>query len=350
LDMRVVILAYEWPPVTGGAGRALQGMIRGTAVLREEYDVDVTVVASAADHRTTHLPLGPRADLWLLGVHKTMNRRRCWWSMLLWPWKIPTLKADVYHVWQALPNVWLAHRPFLLTLHGSDVPGRNPAYNWKFLLAGRSYRRQWHRAAALTAVTPRLAELAEKFGGRPVQVVPNGVNLPLLPKRELHRPLRILMVTRIEPLKNVHLGVQVAGLMQNEAVLRIVGDGPDRVLYQDCGLRNLEFTGWCEDPDEHYRWADVFLNCAEATGLSCAVLEARSWGLPIISRYVPGIVSEGGILTAAPNAPALVDVIHRVTANYEESVARANQHREEVAWGVRGRPYFELYRSIANAK
>ena len=55
--MKVLILAHEWPPVTGGAGRALQGMIEGTAGLREEYDVDVMVVAPGPTYRTNHVEL-----------------------------------------------------------------------------------------------------------------------------------------------------------------------------------------------------------------------------------------------------------------------------------------------------
>lgn len=350
--MKVTILAHEWPPVNGGAGSALKGMLLATDALRDEFDVDMTVVVPSSGTRAVDVdwPVPRRVTMRYVVVGKRLHFASRPLAAVRWFRRLRIPECDVLHVWGAMPNVWPAAKqkaPFILTLHGSDVPGRNPAWSNRWPFIGRSYRKRWRKAAAITAVTERLAELAGKFSGMDVQVVPNGVTLPEVEVRtEPHRPLRLLMVTRIHPLRDVHLGVQIATLMGDEAEMTVVGDGPDMVFY-NTGVKRVRFVGWQSDVEPFYRAADIFVNTANATGWTCSALEARSYGLPVVSRYVPNAVPEGGIVTAPANAHAMIAAIRRVADNYPEYAEQALRGRESLDWSVRARPYFQLYRKVS---
>ena len=105
------------------------------------------------------------------------------------------------------------------------------------------------------------------------------------------------------------------------ARLTVVGAGERSVWEQRlCHLgaeRSVEFAGRVADPARFYREASVFVLPSRVEGMSNALLEAQSWGLPAVVSDIPGntaVVEDGvnGLVVQAGNAPALADAVVRL--------------------------------------
>jgi glycosyltransferase involved in cell wall biosynthesis len=92
----------------------------------------------------------------------------------------------------------------------------------------------------------------------------------------------------------------------------VIGDGPDqRILETFCQERNLrefvEFTGYCEDIRAYYQVLDLLVLPSLSEGLPNTVLEAMSWGVPVLATRVGGVPevidSDNGVLVP-PGDPA----------------------------------------------
>jgi glycosyltransferase involved in cell wall biosynthesis len=119
----------------------------------------------------------------------------------------------------------------------------------------------------------------------------------------------LLMVSRLAPWKRVDRGIVcLKALIHNgfpDAVLLIAGDGPKRddlqSLVGDLGLTaSVKFLGPVpyDRMARYYAAADVFLSLYDVSNLANPVLEAMSFGLPIVSLDDG---STGGLLISGEN-------------------------------------------------
>lgn len=105
----------------------------------------------------------------------------------------------------------------------------------------------------------------------------------------------ILMVSRLEPEKRVHVALE-AMVHVPEAHLYIVGSGSRENLLQK-RARNLgiasrvHFMGWQTDLAPYYAHADIFLQLSRFEGYGMTLIDAGLAGLPIVTTDV-GIVGE----------------------------------------------------------
>jgi glycosyltransferase involved in cell wall biosynthesis len=350
--MDVVIVSHEFPPIAGGAGIALRGFLRAAPKYCDEYGVTLRVVFPCdVDSPMGSVPVCDAIIMHPVAAGKTASHDGRWTASLRWLHKarrlIKQLPCDVMHVWGAMPNVYLARRPFILTLHGSDVPGRNPDRDRLFQIIGRGYRRRWRRAAAITAVTEGMGILAAKFCQRPVEVVPNGVEVPSIGVwRQPHCRVQLLWVGRLIALRNVHMALQVAGLLQKQVELIIVGDGKERDIVEQCPLRNVFFCGWQADPTEFYRYSDILLNTGNVTGMTLAMKEAMAHGLPVVSTPFLDCDNIPGLTSCKANAVDMARAVDTVMHDYAAAALLARKTGEGFAWDGPARQYFDLYRSI----
>jgi len=108
-----------------------------------------------------------------------------------------------------------------------------------------------------------------------------------------------LTVGRLVPVKNI--GMQIEAMKEvvkkyPAAELWIIGDGTERKNYE---LRitnyelekNIKLFGWKNNLAEYYSTADAFILTSDAEGWGLAVIEAASFGLPIIMTDV-GLAGE----------------------------------------------------------
>lgn len=213
--------------------------------------------------------------------------------------------ADLVHAhWLPTGGIAaLSGKPFVVTLHGTDVEVARRA--------PRLARLVMHRASGVIAVSRSLAREAIALGANSVEVIPNGVELPADAGADEAEPPEVLFVGRLSPEKGVTDLLSVADGLN----LVIVGDGPLRGDVPDA----LGFV-----PREEYerrltRAAMVVCpSRREGFGLACA--EAMAFGKPVVATAVGGlrdlvIDGETGILVPAFDPAALRAGIDRLLAD-----------------------------------
>ncbi|MDE7262392.1 MAG: glycosyltransferase family 4 protein [Oscillospiraceae bacterium] len=173
------------------------------------------------------------------------------------------------------------------------------------------------RTACVVAPTQKVADLLHHYNVRcRVEVIPTGVDLAAYrqepaPGRmeELRRKWSIpedkvvlLYLGRIAQEKNLETLIdQIAAAGRRDAVLLLVGDGPDREAVLDhARARGVEviYTGMVphsEVPD-YYRLGDLFVTASTSETQGLTYFEALAAGLPVLCRKDPcvdGVIEDG---------------------------------------------------------
>jgi glycosyltransferase involved in cell wall biosynthesis len=171
-------------------------------------------------------------------------------------------------------------------------------------------------ADALVAIsTPIWQELLE-FGAKPEKIVkiPNGVEIP--PQRSTEEMLRARAELAVDPDTRVVVYAGRSGPQkgsdilvrawielsrrQNNAVLYLLGEGfttdPDFMREASKAGASLVVTGKVSNVELYLRAADLFVLPSRGEGLSLAILEAQSMGIPcLVSDISPNrdLVEDG---------------------------------------------------------
>ena len=238
--MRILVLCYEYPPLGGGGGRvaksiAEQMALRGHEVRVQtaalgwhsvyQFGAGVTIQRTASGRRAPDTCAVHEMGLYVAtSFLPTLTHLRRW-------------KPDVMHAHFAVPTgllAWAAHRltgvPYVLTAHLGDVPGGVPDQTERlFRLIDPIARQIWKRAAAVTAVSSFVQDLAERaYGRRPVRIL-NGIDLSqeIAPGSRARPDRRLLFVGRFNPQKRpLFLVEALSRLHAQNWTLTMIGDGP----------------------------------------------------------------------------------------------------------------------------
>lgn len=144
-------------------------------------------------------------------------------------------------------------------------------------------------ASALFAPNPELVEMLTEWTGKPVHLMPRGVDTELFhPKKRFRQDgaFTLGFAGRLQPEKNVRLLVDLQRqLPQGNHRFLIVGDGFERG-YLSRRLRRAEFTGVLDGEALAAAYANmdlfVYPSCTDTYGT--AVQEALACGVPAIVR------------------------------------------------------------------
>ncbi len=233
------------------------------------------------------------------------------------PWAAPLLVAAMTRaVRRAARDAELVHahwlpsggvaafagKPFVVTLHGTDV-----ALARHFRPLARAALR---RAQEVIAVSESLAGEARELGASSPRVIPNGVEIPTMSEPEATPP-EVLFAGRLSEEKGIEdLVAAAAGLR-----LVVAGDGPLRAKVPD----SLGFVSRDELAHLYDRAAVVVCpSRREGFGLSCA--EAMAHGRAVVASAVGGLTElveheVTGLLVPPRDPPALRAAIDRLLAD-----------------------------------
>jgi glycosyltransferase involved in cell wall biosynthesis len=190
----------------------------------------------------------------------------------------------------------------------------------------------------ITVSTDRQSELAQLTGlpESKIAVLSNGVSTehfcPAADKVEIRRQLglsvsclAIICAARLAPEKDLPTLLRALAFVRQTVPavqLWLVGDGPEleflKKLTVDLALEsNVRFLGYRQDVNLFLQAADVFVLSSLSEGLSMALLEAASSGLPIVATDVGGnreIVNppHGGYLIPPQNPVAMSAALIRL--------------------------------------
>lgn len=298
--MRVLVLTTSYPRHEGDfAGRFLAD----TVGRLEARGLEIDLLAPDRGYRDFGLAYGE-------GMSRNVRRR---------PWAVPPLlasmtraarraarRADVVHAhWlpTGLPAVF-SGKPFVLTLHGTDVELARHA--------PPVARRIVRRAAVVIGVSQALTDAARRLGARDARFVPNGVEVPPGVAAEAE-PAEVLYAGRLSPEKGIEDLLAVADGLR----LVVAGDGPLRPrVPQALGmLPRRELYG-------HLDRAAVVVFPSRRDGFPVVCAEAMAHGRAVVATAVGGLPDmvvdgETGLLVPPGDPAALRAAIDRLLADPE---------------------------------
>jgi len=308
--MRILTLCYEYPPLGGGGGR----MAKAIAEQLTKRGHDVRVQTAGMRHLPKEEKLGgvqifrapsfrrreDRCSVAEMGLYCLTSFRPALRHCRQW-------RPDVIHAHFAMPTgllAWAITRrtriPYVVTAHLGDVPGGTPEQTDRlFRWVGPVAARVWRDAAAATAVSSFVQELAERAYSRRVVRILNGVDLSQgkTPSLEVPKKRRLIFVGRFNPQKCPLFLIDVLGcLAQLDWRLTMVGDGllfnAARRQARFYGLEDrITFAGWLTNDEVQSALsdADLLLMPSNFEGLPLAAIEALQHGLAIVTSDIPGI-------------------------------------------------------------
>ena len=310
--MKILVLCYEYPPLGGGGGRVAQSI--ATEMVKRGHAVRVQTAA-----------LGWRSARETAGgveIFRTASGRRapdtcrvhemaayCATSFFPTLRHIRAWKPDVIHAHFAMPTgmlAWAVHRltgvPYVLTAHLGDVPGGVPEQtDTLFKIIGPVARQVWARAAAATAVSSFVQELAERAYGRAVERILNGIDLGDEGGRQavsgIGEPPHFVFVGRFSEQKQPRVFTEaLARLRAQPWRATMIGDGPHRPAVEESIARHdlagrVHLTGWlaADEVQRVLAKADALVMPSLSEGLPVAAIEALKHGLAIVASDIPGV-------------------------------------------------------------
>ena len=365
--MRILILSYELPPLGGGGGLVCYNLSKELAKLGHTVDV-VTMGFKGI----------PRNDFSEgMRIHRVRCLRRrkeiCKTHEMLTfvlaaiPITMKLIrnnKYEVNHTHFIFPTGLISYilrkfrkLPFVITCHGSDVPGHNPE---RFRLEHRLLKPFWerivHAAEYVVAPSSSLKSLIEQnMQTENLKVIPNGFNYNSYRLRKKEK--KILVVSRFFRFKGIQHFLQAIKGLDMDYKINIVGDGPykDRLLEQAAGVSsNLSFLGWLEQDSrqlkELYETSSIFVFPSEAENFPTVLLEAMSAGMAIVTTNGTGcaeVVGDTALLVKPKSVQEIRAAIVKLLESPELRSDLGTKARERVktkfAWESIAQKYVQLY-------
>ncbi len=170
---------------------------------------------------------------------------------------------------------------------------------------------------------------------RKTLIIENGVKLPentvstAAANKEMKRAVTI---TRFDYSKNTGLLINIAGILKSEGnpagiKFTLIGSGPDEEKLKDAasakGLNDIiEFTGFTDRPGDYLVESFCYISTSRWEGMPLGVLEAMSYGLPVIATNVSGnkdavVQGENGFLYDPANPSEAADHLKKLAGDKE---------------------------------
>lgn len=346
--MRILTLSCEYPPIGGGGATAAR--VQAEALVRAGHEVDVL---------TAGMPgLAPCETIGGVHVFRVPGWRR--WrhystaieqasflpGMLHRGHHLAAARPyDIIHSHFVVPTGLVARHlarrhaiPYLVTAHGSDVPGYNPD---RFALLHRLIRPAWRTvlqdAAAVTSPSRFVRGLIQRHADVAVELLPNAYDAPTLPA-VAKRP-RVLSVARLVERKGIaHLIDALAGLGARAEYV-IAGDGPQRSMLEAraraLGL-SVAFLGQVDRDrlGSLYASSSIFVLPSARENFPMVLLEAMSAGCAVVTTRHTGcaeVVGDAGLLVPAGDSQALREALAGLLGNPRRAAALGQAARQRVA-------------------
>ena len=372
--MRILTLSYEFPPIGGGGSGVVKGLAR--ELVRLGHTVDV-VTMGFRDLPAREVVDGidvRRVDVGRRTESKCTAREAFRYVVKTRPVVRRLLEEqsyDLVHTHFIFPDGIIAMAeagargaPYIITAHGSDVPGYNRKPFFKFVhpLLAPTWRRVTRGAHAIVSPSHTLAALIESMRpGTEVLVIENGIDV------EKYRPLRksdqILVATRLVERKGVQYVLRALAGSRLGWPAIVVGSGeyqePLKRLNEELG-HPARFVGWLNNESPEFRelleTSAIYALPSDFENFPVGLLEAMAAGAAIVTTRGHGceeVVGDAAELVT-PGAEDAERCVAEIRSAFERLTsdraycaqlgARARQRLDEkFGWRVVARRYLDLY-------
>lgn len=240
------------------------------------------------------------------------------------------------------------HKPFILTLHGGNLP----------LLAARSPRRVRRLLDSAWRVTAPSRYLAEglRESCDDIMQLPNPVDCARYPFRLRERPApRLVWLRAYHPIYNPLLAPRVLKLLcetHPDCRLTMVGFDrePGTMAATEAEARRLGVADRCDfrgpvpktEVPTALQAGDIFLNTTNVDNTPVSVIEAMACGLCVVSTNVGGLRhllndGENALLTEPDDADGMAAAVRKLLSDHELAARLSRQGRafaEECDWSA----------------
>ena len=347
--MKILSLTYEYPPIGGGGSVVASALNEQLVRAGHQVQVVTSAMPGLAETEVVRGVTVHRTVCWRRHRHFTTSLELA--TTLLPAYRraakvIEELRPDILHTHFVFPSgvlAWLLSRrygiPYVLTAHGSDIPGYNPD---RFGLLHALLKPVWRKivasAAAITSPSRFLAELIQVNTRVPVEVVPNGFSPAIRPsvaKRNL-----VLVVARLFPRKGVQHFIEAAQSMSSDWEFVVAGDGPymETLKHQAKSLNcPVRFVGFVDKTVLYglYQEARIFVFPSLRENFPMVLLEAMDAGCAVITTDAEGcaeVVGDAGIVVQAGSPRQIRSALEHLMADPERRNELSRLARKRAQW------------------
>ena len=373
--MKILFLNYEYPPLGGGAANATYHLLSEISRSHSDIYIDAIVSSPAGDSKEL---LGENVTIHKIDIGKNNNLHyQSNVDLITYLFKANSLvgkilkkdKYDLIHAFFAVPCgiiTQLPNRnlPYIISLRGSDVPGYSNRYRFLYPLIKPLFRKICSSASSVVSNSNGLRNLAQKTiqNKFPIEVIPNGVDTDFFstPVPPFRGQGGLLTVGRLIPRKGFAQLINSTALLINEGIdlsLNIAGEGPERTTLESLIAKHklenkIHLLGLCsqEQLKVHYQQANIFVLPSRNEGMSNALLEAMSCGLPVITTNTGGaeeLINGNGIIIKPDNENELTGALRRMATDNAMRTNFGLQSRNRAltfSWKSTADDYIALYR------
>lgn len=352
--MNVLLLNYEYPPVGGGGGHVSHQLAK--ELVKMEHNVDVLTMSyrnaqsfEQKDGVNIHRVPSIRAQKGMCQPHEMAIYVL---SALVFALRLQKKKKyDLCHTHFIIPTGFTAFLlnkisglPYIITAHGSDVPGHNPL---KFSTQHKFLKPLWNvitkNASAIVSPSENLKRTILKAGGAlDVTIIPNGFH-PEKFNPEKEKEKIILMAGRLLKFKGYQYVLKAVKNMDLKGYKVIIaGDGTYKPYLKEITKEiepgKVKFLGWVH-PDilqRLYEKASIFVLASECESFGLVLLEAMSAGCAVVTTNIETcseIVDDAGIVVPLHDVEAIKNALSTLIDNKnlmyhlkEKGVKRVKNH------------------------
>jgi len=371
--MYVLTISYEYPPLGGGGSKVVEGLTKEFSRAGVQVDL-VTMWYPGLPLKET---IGKLTIIRVPCLRLSKSVCRIWEMPLYLVVALPILcflclrnKYQLNHTHFIFPDGVLAlllkrvfSIPYIVTAHGSDVPGFNPD---RFKRAHKLLSSVWTavvRSAEKIVCPSRSIENLIQAQGPGIQtvVIPNGLNTDKF-SPDVSKVNRILVVTRMFERKGVQYLIEALEGLKHDYEIHLVGDGPYLpVLEGQVIEKNLDIRFWgfldnlSPEIKELYQTSKIFVFPSTAENFPIVLLEAMASGLAIITTESTGcaeVVGDAAMLVKSKDSTAIRKCLGKLVSDPQlvnsMGVAARKRLVEKFSWKTVSQRYLSLYEELIN--
>jgi glycosyltransferase involved in cell wall biosynthesis len=320
--MKILLLNYEFPPIGGGSspvafeigkryvsrGHDVHVVTMGFDDLPRKEEVSgMTITRVPCLRRRIEITMLHELASFLFSAKRFLSKH------------LAVTHYDVNHTHFLLPTGLLAQSiktsfglPYIVSAHGSDIPGYNPdRFTFSHRFTRRPLKRIGDDAAKIVVMSEYHASLIREnvhdYSAEHLIQIPNGIDTSSF--RPLGKKKIILSTGRLLRRKGFQHLIRAVSDEDCGYELHICGDGPMlNQLRNEAALSRtpVVFHGWVDNQSEFYRdllgAASIYVLASERENASIALLEAMSAGCATITTGATGCretVGDAGLLVRA---------------------------------------------------
>jgi L-malate glycosyltransferase len=187
----------------------------------------------------------------------------------------------------------------IATLHGMPEFQKNSFTAHGFVNRLNSFllSRYFHATVPVSHEMRNTLESRHGFKADSIKVIHNGIPVPEKPRQRSEKTdFTIGSSGRLFPVKDFRLFIEIACLLRKKDTIRfrLAGDGIEREMLasfvKERRLEDIfEMPGHIDDVDSFYGTLDLYVNTSHHEGIPMTVLEAMSYGIPVIAPRIGGL-------------------------------------------------------------